>query len=78
MRLVMVDLVARLEGLHLMIPTDWDHSVDFVNVDGDLLDTCTRRIAQQCTFDRKPLGLAVCYGCGHLLRTPSLSTNPVA
>jgi hypothetical protein len=38
-----------------------------VNVDNELLDACARRISQQRTFDRKPLGLAVCYGCGHLL-----------
>ena len=38
-----------------------------MNVDDELLDACARRISQQCTFDRKPPGLAVCYGCGHLL-----------
>ena len=38
-----------------------------MNVDDEVLDMCTRRIAQQHTFDRKPLGLGVCYGCGHLL-----------
>ena len=30
-------------------------------------DACARRSSQQRTFDQKPLGLAVCYGCGHLL-----------
>ena len=40
-----------------------------VNVDCELLNAYTRRITQQRTFDRKPLGhgVAVCYGCGHLL-----------
>ena len=34
------------------------------NINVELLDV---RISQQRTFYRKPLGLAVCYGCGHLL-----------
>ena len=38
-----------------------------MNVTDVLLDMCGRRITQQRTFDKKPLGLAVCYGCGHLL-----------
>ena len=38
-----------------------------MNIDNDLLDMCAHRISQQRTIDRKPLGLAVCYGCGHLL-----------
>jgi hypothetical protein len=38
-----------------------------VNIDNELLGACARRISQQRTFDRKPLGIAVCYGCGHLL-----------
>ena len=49
------------------LPTDWCHSNELVNIDDELLDACARRISQQRTFDRKPLGLAVCYGCGHLL-----------
>ena len=51
----------------IQLPSDWCHSNDLINVDIELLDTCARRISQQRTFDRKPLGLAVCYGCGHLL-----------
>ena len=51
----------------VVVPTDWDHSVELVNINSSLLDACGRRIAQQCTFDKKPLGVAVCYGCGHLL-----------
>ena len=51
----------------IQLPTDWCRSDDMVNVDDELLDACARRISQQRTFDRKPLGLAVCYGCGHLL-----------
>ena len=43
------------------------HSGNMVNVDDELLDVCAHRIAQQRTFDKKPLGLAMCYGCGHLL-----------
>ena len=49
------------------LPTDWDHSEEVLNISNELLDACGRRISQQRTFDRKPLGLAVCYGCGHLL-----------
>ena len=51
----------------IQLPADWCHSSELVNIDNDLLDMCARRISQQRTFDRKPLGLAVCYGCGHLL-----------
>ena len=51
----------------VVVPTDWDHSVELVNINSSLLDACGRRIAQQRTFDKKPLGVAVCYGCGHLL-----------
>ena len=51
----------------IQLPPDWEHSNEFVNIDNDLLDVCARRILQQRTFDKKPLGLAVCYGCGHLL-----------
>ena len=49
------------------LPTDWDHSDEMLNVNCELLDACNRRIAQQRTFDKKPLGIAVCYGCGHML-----------
>ena len=49
------------------LPNDWYHSNELVNIDDELLDACARRISQQRTFDQKPLGLAVCYGCGHLL-----------
>ena len=52
-------------SIHL--PTEWDHSPQFINVDGDLLSVCRRRIAQQRTYDKKPLGIAVCYKCGHML-----------
>ena len=51
----------------IQLPGVWNHSNELVNVDDELLDTCARRIAQQRTFDKKPLGLAVCYGCGHML-----------
>ena len=34
-------------SIHL--PTEWDHSLQFMNVDGDLLSVCRRRIAQQRT-----------------------------
>ena len=51
----------------IQLPSDWDHSDDLVNVTDVLLEMCGRRITQQRTFDKKPLGLAVCYGCGHLL-----------
>ena len=44
----------------VQLPADWDHSIKLVNVDDELLDVCARRITQQRTFDRKPLGLAVC------------------
>ena len=49
------------------LPSHWDHSDGFMNVNYELLDARARRIVQQCTFHHKPLGLAVCYGCGHLL-----------
>lgn len=62
------NLVAGHEGFELMIPpTNWDHLENFVNVEEDLLTICTRRITQQHTYDKKPLGFAVCCGCGHLL-----------
>ena len=44
----------------IQLPADWDHSQEFVNFDDYLLDMCTCRISQQRTFDKKPLGLAVC------------------
>ena len=49
------------------LPTGWDNSNEMLNINVELLDVCSCRISQQRTFDRKPLGLAVCYGCGHLL-----------
>ena len=48
------------------LPEDWDNSEVSLNVDDDLLSVCSRRIAQQRTYD-KTLGGAVCYGCGHML-----------
>ena len=51
------------------LPTDWCHEQRFVNVDSVLLNVCGHRIAQQHTYDRKPLGTGVCYGCGHMLWT---------
>ena len=53
------------DSIHL--PTEWDLSPQFINVDSDLLSVCKRRIAQQRTYDKKPLGIAVCYKCGHML-----------
>ena len=32
-----------------------------------MLGLCSRRITQQRTYDKKPLGVAVCYRCGHML-----------
>ena len=52
------------DSIHL--PTEWDQSPQFINVNGDLLSVCKRRIAQQRTYDKKPLGIAVCYKCGHM------------
>ena len=51
----------------IQLPTGWVDSKELVNASSGLLDACGRRIAQQRTFDKKPLGVAVCYGCGHLL-----------
>ena len=48
------------------LPADWDQ---LVNIDDDLLNVCTRRITQQRTYDKKPLGTGVCYRCGHMLWT---------
>ena len=39
----------------IQLPSIWSHSNQLVNVDDELLDTCARRIAQQRTFDKKPL-----------------------
>ena len=44
------------------LPTEWDTS--HVNLDADLLSQCRARIMQQRTFDRKSLGVGVCYNCG--------------
>ena len=46
------------------LPTEWDPSDELVNIDVEL---CSRRIAQQHTYDKKPLGVAVCYRCGHVM-----------
>ena len=43
----------------------WDST--FPNVDSDLTNICKQRIQQQQKFDRKSLGIGVCYGCGHVL-----------
>jgi hypothetical protein len=43
----------------IQLPAGWIHSNELVNIDSELLDACARRISQQRTFDRKPLGLAV-------------------
>ena len=59
----------------IQLPTDWCHSNDSVNIDDELLGACARRISQQRNFDQKPLGVAVCYGCGHLL-WKSVDTGP--
>lgn len=53
----------------LSLPTDWDTDPNTLNLSNDLIETCTRRISQQRTFDAKPLGIAVCYGCSHILWT---------
>ena len=42
------------------LPIAWDQSDEILNINTELLDACSRRISQQRTFDRKPLGLAVC------------------
>ena len=55
--------LAFLEDLHL--PKDWDTSA--ANLTTDLLCICRSRVKQQRTFDRKPLGVGVCYMCGHVL-----------
>ena len=47
------------------LPTEWDTS--HVNLDADLLSQCRSLIMQQRPFDRKSLGVGVCYNCGHVL-----------
>ena len=54
-----------LEDLNL--PSEWDSSA--VNLSQDLLRTCNHRVSQQKAFDKKPLGVGVCYCCGHILWT---------
>ena len=54
------------------LPTEWDHLVIF---DDQLLGLCSRKIAQQRTYDKKPLGVAVCYRCGHMLWSSVDGTN---
>ena len=49
------------------MPNNWDTTA--VNLDPDLLNVCAGCIRQQRTFDRKSLGVGVCYGCGHVLWT---------
>ena len=58
-------LATFLEDLNL--PKEWDTS--HANLSADLLGACQSRIHQQRTFDRKPLGVGVCYNCGHVLWT---------
>ena len=53
----------------IQLPTSWDNAQKLVNVDREVLDICSRRIAQQRTYDKKPLGTGVCYRCGHMLWT---------
>ena len=44
---------------------EWDTSA--VNLTKDLLSKCQSSIKQQRIFDRKSLGVGVCYNCGHVL-----------
>ena len=46
---------------------EWDTSA--VNLDAGALSACARGIKQQRFFDRKSLGVGVCYSCGHVLWT---------
>ena len=46
------------------LPSEWDTSA--VNLTNDL-SKCQSRIKQQRIFDRKSLGVGVCYNCGHVL-----------
>ena len=62
----------------IQLPEHWDKSETSLNVD-DLLSVCSRRIAQQRTYDKKPLGVAVtgvgtCYGV--VLMVPTVVTIP--
>ena len=50
---------------NISLPSDWD--VSAVNLSPELLTACCQRIKQQRTFDLKPLGVGVCYMCGHVL-----------
>ena len=47
------------------LPSEWDTSA--VNLTNDLLSKCQSCIKQQRIFDRKSLGVGVCYNCGHVL-----------
>ena len=58
-------IITFLEDLNL--PSEWDTSA--VNLHPDLLRACQSRIKQQRTFDKKSLGVGVCYRCGHVLWT---------
>lgn len=49
------------------LPLNWDVNENTLNLSKELLLACRRRIKQQRTFDAKSLGVAVCYGCGHIL-----------
>ena len=49
------------------LPSEWDTSA--INLSEELLQICESRIKQQRTFDRKSLGVGVCYRCGHVLWT---------
>ena len=52
---------------NISLPSEWD--VSAVNLSPELLAACGQRIKQQRTFDLKPLGVSVCYMCGHVLWT---------
>ncbi len=51
----------------LELCSDWDTLSQSVNLAPDLLSACAGRMQQQRTFDKKSLGVGVCYGCGHVL-----------
>ena len=51
-------MVGHVLSISIELPTEWDHSDELVNFDDELFG---RRIAQQRTYDKKPLGVAVCY-----------------
>ena len=46
----------------VVLCTHWDHSEELLTISSSLLDACGHRIAQQRTFDKKPLGIAGCSG----------------